>query len=55
MDTNDLWDYLIMNEHATKEELSLVTDIIGYSVESLLKVLYARTGYNTVEQIEDEE
>jgi hypothetical protein len=53
MSTLELWDYLIAREIATREELSLVTDIIGYSVESLLKVLYAKTGYNSIEQIED--
>jgi|APSaa5957512576_1039674.scaffolds.fasta_scaffold122529_2 hypothetical protein len=54
MDTLELWDYLIDREIATREELSLVTNIIGYSVESLLKVLYARTGYNSVKQIEED-
>ncbi|MBT7928981.1 hypothetical protein HN682_03575 [Candidatus Peregrinibacteria bacterium] len=53
MNTLELWDYMVDREIATREELSLVTDIIGYSVESLLKVLYSKTGYNSIKQLED--
>jgi len=53
MKVNEYWDYLIENGIATEEELQLITYINGYSVETLDAVLYARTGYRSVEQIED--
>lgn len=49
------WDYLIDNQIATEEELKLVTCINGYNEDSLLAVLYARTGYRNIEQIEGED
>ena len=55
MNTGELWDYLIDNEIATEEELKLVTNINGYSVNTLNDVLYSRTGYNYIEQLEEEE
>jgi hypothetical protein len=55
MKVNEYWDYLIENGIATEEELQLITAINGYSVETLDAVLYARTGYRSVEQIEDRE
>lgn len=48
------WDYLVENQIATEEELKLVTCINGYNEDSLLAVLYARTGYRSIEQIEGE-
>ena len=35
---------------ATEEELQLVTDINGYSIDTLNSVLYARTAYHNWEQ-----
>lgn len=49
-----MWDYLIEEEIATKAELQLITDINGYNEQSMLDVLYARTGCRTFEQFEDE-
>lgn len=49
------WDLLIDLEIATKEELTLITHINGYSMESLDGVVYTRTGFNTVEQLKEEE
>lgn len=51
---DDIWEFLIQNEIATENELQLVTDIIGYNVESLESVLYARTGYRNIEQLKEE-
>lgn len=51
---NKIWDYLIDNAIATEEELQLVTDVAGYSVRTLEAVIYARTGYNDLEQLEEE-
>jgi len=39
---------------ATEEEISLVTSIIGYSLESLEKILYSRTGCREWNQFEEE-
>ena len=52
--TERIWDYLIDNAIATEEELQLVTDVAGYSVRTLEDVIYARTGYNDLEQLMEE-
>ena len=49
------WDWLLNAGIATEKELQLVTDINGYSIETLNDVLFARTGYRDQEQLEDEE
>jgi hypothetical protein len=49
-----MWDYLVETVIATDDELKLVTNIAGYTVETLEDVLYARTGYRSVEQLESE-
>lgn len=50
---NNLWDYLTENDIATTEEISLVTDINGYNLDSLESILYCRTGYHTLEQAQE--
>lgn len=50
----EAWDYLIDNMIATEEELRLVTNINGYNMDTLEAVLYARTGYRSIEQLEEE-
>lgn len=50
-----LENYLIDNMIATPEEIDLVTMINGYSLESLEDILYARTGYRSLDQILGEE
>lgn len=52
MKLNEYWNYLIESGIATEEELQLVTDVAGYSVETLDDVLYVRTGYRSIDQIE---
>jgi hypothetical protein len=49
-----MWDYLVETVTATDDERKLVTNIAGYTVETLEDVLYARTGYRSVEQLESE-
>ncbi len=51
MDTTQAWDYLVHHAYATHEELILLATIIGYSLETLDKVAYARCGLNSVEQL----
>ena len=48
-----LWDYLIETGIATEADLSLITSINGHNLESLESVLYCRTGYRSLEQIQD--
>lgn len=50
-----IWDYLVESEIATEEELDLITCINGYSVETLNDVIYARTGYRSLDQLIDGE
>lgn len=50
-----IWDYLVESEIATEEELNLITCINGYSVETLNDVIYARTGYRSLDQLIDDE
>lgn len=52
-DAARVWDYIINNGIATEDELQLVTDINGYSVDTLNDVLYARTGYRNIDQIKE--
>ena len=49
-----MWDYLTELGIATEEELQLVTCINGYNEETMLDILYARTGYRNFEQLETE-
>lgn len=51
----ELWDWLVMLEIATDEELRLITGINGLNIETLNAVLYYRTGYRDREQYEDYE
>lgn len=54
VDTNTMFDYLAERGIATEGELQLVTCINGYTVETLNDVLYVRTGYRSIEQLEAE-
>lgn len=53
MNIENLWSFLVDNYIATEEELQLITSINGYNEEALNDVLYVRTGYRTMEQMED--
>jgi hypothetical protein len=51
LEVHEYWLYLVEAGIATEAELRLVTYIIGYSVETLDKVLFVRTGYRSIEQL----
>lgn len=53
MELNKYWDYLILKGIATEDELQLVTNILGYKKETLDSILYARTGFNSIDQLID--
>lgn len=55
MTIDEMWQKLVDDGIATDEEIQLVTDINGYTEETMLDILYARTGYRNFEQMEDEE
>ena len=51
---DEVWDLLIGYGVATQEELELVTCINGHNINTLNDVIYARTGYRNIEQLQDE-
>ena len=51
---NEVWDLLIGYEVATQKELELVTCINGYNIDALNDIIYARTGYQNIEQLQNE-
>lgn len=55
MSKDEMWEYLYDRDIATEAELQLVTDIVGYTEEAMLDILYARTGYRSFEQMEGDE
>lgn len=52
-EVKDLWDYLLDNGITSEETLQVVTNINGYNIDTLNDVLYATTGYRSLEQIEE--
>ena len=44
IDYEEAWNRLLENEIATQEELELVTAINGEKLETLIDILYVRTG-----------
>jgi hypothetical protein len=53
--TNAVYTYLIDNELFTEKELELITNINGYSIDTLNACIYARFGYHSLEQLQEEE
>lgn len=47
---NLIYDFIIDNEIATEEEISLVTNINGWNVETLNAIIWCRTEYHDAEQ-----
>lgn len=52
---NELWNQIIEIGIATPEELELITSINGYNTDTLNDVIYARTGYHSMDQMNDDE
>lgn len=53
-DVNELWDELLDMDLFTEEELKLLTNINGYSVDTLNDAIFSRYGYRDLEQMMDE-
>ena len=49
-DTDSARDFCVEHEIASKQELDLVTKINGYNWETIMDVIYVRTGYSHIEQ-----
>ena len=52
-DKSFIWEKIVEYGIATEDELQLVTDIVGYNLEALNDIIYARTGYRDLEQYEE--
>lgn len=50
---NLIFDFIVENEIATEQEITLVTKINGWSVETLNSIIYCRTGYHDAKQCMD--
>ena len=47
---NAIYNFILENGFASEETLQVVTNINGYSVETLNDVIYVTTGYHSMEQ-----
>lgn len=54
MNKEQMWSYLEEVVGVSEETLQVVTDINGYSEQTMLDILYAVTGYRNFEQLEEE-
>lgn len=50
-----VWAGIVMDGIATDNEVELVTDIRGYTMEALNDIIFARTGYRSLAQYEEAE
>jgi len=50
---NEIYDYLISHEIATENEINLVCCINGSSEDTLNSIIYAKVGYHSLEQLEE--
>lgn len=49
---DEMYDKLI-EQGVSKQTINIVTDIIGWNPDSMLKILYAATGYRTFDQLSE--
>lgn len=49
-----LWDFIVENCIATDDECQLVVTINGYNEETMMDIIFARTGMRSIEQCNDE-
>ena len=54
MNKEQMWDYLKENVGVSEQTFQVVTDINGYSEQTMLDILYVVTGYRNFEQLEKE-
>lgn len=51
-DWHELHDFLIETNICTEEEIALVTSINGSSLDTYEQMLYVRTGYRSLDQMD---
>ena len=49
------WDRLVDAGYFTDQELELITNINGYTIDTLNDCIYARYGYRSLDQMEESE
>jgi len=54
MSVEAAWDKLVEEHNVSEETLKVVTSINGYNIDTLEDVLYAVSGYNSFEQLDNE-
>lgn len=54
MTKEQMWNYLEEIVGVSEQTLQVVTDINGYSEETMCDILYAVTGYRDFGQLQDE-
>jgi len=47
-------EFITLNNIATEQEVTLVTEINGYNEKAMLDIIYCRTGYRSYEQCMDD-
>jgi len=52
---DEAWLLMDQLSIATEAEMELVTTLLGYSLETMEAILYARTGWRSFDQFEDDE
>ncbi len=50
MEIDEVYNYLIETNIVSDEALNLITNINGYSIDTLNDVIYCTTGYRDIEQ-----
>ena len=51
---NLLYDFIIQNEIATEDEITLVTCIAGWNEDTMNDIIFHRTGNRSIEQCQSE-
>ena len=54
MSVKEMWEYLEEVIGVSQETLDVVTSINGYNRKTMCDILYAVTGYNDFDQLEEE-
>ena len=54
-DVNEVYEALIEEYGVSEEALQLITNINGYSIDTLNDVIHAIFGYRSLEQLKEEE
>lgn len=52
---DEMWDYLLNGGFVSEETLRVVTNINGYSEQTMEDILYSETGYRSFDQLEEDE